>query len=82
MLERHGIGPVGQGVARIRVGFHEQARRPRPRRRAASTGTISRMPPLLVPGPPGNCTLWVASNTTGAPFAHDGQAGHVDTRLL
>ena len=33
----------------------------------ASTGTISRWPPLLVPWPPGNCTLWVTSKTTGAP---------------
>ena len=35
----------------------------------ASTGTISRWPPLLVPLPPGSCTLCVASNTTGAPVS-------------
>ena len=34
-----------------------------------STGTISRMPPLLVPLPPGSCTLCVASKTTGAPVS-------------
>ena len=33
----------------------------------ASTGTMSRAPPLLVPWPPGFCTEWVTSNTTGAP---------------
>jgi hypothetical protein len=27
------------------------------------------MPPLDVPLPPGSCTLWVASNTTGAPVS-------------
>src|SRR3990167_751284 len=32
----------------------------------ASTGTISRAPPLLPPRPPGFCTEWVTSNTTGA----------------
>ena len=32
----------------------------------ASTGTMLRCPPLLVPCAPGSCTLWVASNTTGA----------------
>ena len=35
----------------------------------ASTGTNSRWPPLLVPWPPGSCTLWVASKTTGAPVS-------------
>ena len=35
----------------------------------ASTGTISRWPPLLVPWPPGSCTECVASNTTGAPVS-------------
>ncbi|MCY1385095.1 hypothetical protein D9M69_734350 [compost metagenome] len=33
----------------------------------ASTGTISRAPPLAPPRPPGFCTEWVTSNTTGAP---------------
>ena len=35
----------------------------------ASTGTNSRWPPLLPPWPPGCCTEWVASNTTGQPVA-------------
>src|SRR5690606_31735628 len=34
-----------------------------------STGTNSRWPPLLPPAPPGSCTLWVASNTTGQPVS-------------
>ena len=34
-----------------------------------STGTNSRWPPELVPWPPGSCTEWVASNTTGAPVS-------------
>ena len=29
------------------------------------TGAIARSPPVLVPCPPGCCTEWVASNTTG-----------------
>src|SRR5574343_26995 len=33
----------------------------------ASTGTISRAPPLTAPRPPGFCTECVTSNTTGAP---------------
>src|SRR5205085_5919073 len=31
----------------------------------ASTGTNSRWPPDLPSAPPGSCTEWVASNTTG-----------------
>ena len=33
----------------------------------ASGGTNSACPPDDVPCPPGNCTEWVASNTTGQP---------------
>ncbi len=35
----------------------------------ASTGTNSRYPPDRVPCPPGICTEWVASKTTGQPVA-------------
>ena len=35
----------------------------------ASTGTNSRWPPDEVPCPPGSCTEWVASNTTGQPVS-------------
>ena len=35
----------------------------------AKTGTISPWPPLRLPSPPGSCTEWVASNTTGAPVS-------------
>ena len=35
----------------------------------ASTGTNSRCPPDLSPCPPGCCTEWVASNTTGQLFS-------------
>ena len=34
-----------------------------------STGTNSRCPPDLPPAPPGSCTEWVASNTTGQPVS-------------
>ena len=37
----------------------------------ASTGTNSRSPPEEVPCPPGCCTEWVASKTTGAPVIYD-----------
>ncbi len=49
----------------------------------ASTGTNSRWPPEALPWPPGNCTEWVASNTTGQPVARITiRARMSDTRLL
>ena len=49
----------------------------------ASTGTNSRWPPLLVPWPPGNCTLCVTSKTTGAPVSRMiARLRMSDTRLL
>ena len=50
----------------------------------ASTGTNSRSPPEAVPLPPGCCTEWVASNTTGAPVvrARIGSARMSLTRVL
>ena len=49
----------------------------------ASTGTNSRWPPELVPCPPGNCTEWVASNTTGQPVSRiTARLRMSDTRLL
>jgi len=32
--------------------------------------------------PPGSWTEWVASKTTGAGLAHDGEAAHVGDELL
>ena len=49
----------------------------------ASTGTNSRWPPELVPCPPGSCTEWVASNTTGALVSRMIASERMsDTRLL
>ena len=49
----------------------------------ASTGTNSRWPPEELPLPPGNCTEWVASNTTGQPVARMTASERMsDTRLL
>ncbi len=49
----------------------------------ASTGTNSRWPPLDVPCPPGSCTEWVASKTTGQPVSRITiKARMSDTRLL
>ena len=49
----------------------------------ASTGTISRWPPELVPWPPGSCTECVASNTTGAPVSRMIASERMsETRLL
>ena len=49
----------------------------------ASTGMNSRWPPELVPCPPGNCTEWVASKTTGAPVSRMIASERMsDTRLL
>ena len=48
-----------------------------------STGTNSRWPPDLPPAPPGSCTLWVASNTTGQPVSRMTLSERMsDTRLL
>ena len=33
----------------------------------ASGSTMARFPPVAAPRPPGFCTEWVTSNTTGAP---------------
>ena len=49
----------------------------------ASTGTNSRWPPDLPSMPPGSCTLWVASNTTGQPVSRITLSERMsDTRLL
>ena len=49
----------------------------------ASTGTISRSPPVELPCPPGCCTEWVASKITGAPsFSMIGSARMSDTSVL
>jgi hypothetical protein len=58
------------------MGFHEQAR-------DAGRDRGAREPPLDVPCPPGNCTEWVASNTTGQPVSRMIASERMsDTRLL
>src|SRR5690606_8664579 len=49
----------------------------------ARTGTNSRWPPLEVPWPPGSCTEWVASKTTGQPVSRITASERMsETRLL
>ena len=49
----------------------------------ASTGTNSRCPPEHEPCPPGNCTEWVASNTTGQSVSRMTASERIsDTKLL
>ena len=49
----------------------------------ASVGTNARSPPDAVPCPPGSCTLWVASNTTGQPVSRqDRQRAHVGHEVV
>ena len=49
----------------------------------ARIGTYSRCPPLVPPRPPGCCTEWVASNTTGQPVAAScGRARMSETSVL
>src|SRR5690606_2286472 len=49
----------------------------------ASTGTNSRWPPLLPSAPPGNCTEWVASKTTGHAVSRMTASERMsETRLL
>ena len=49
----------------------------------ARTGTNSRWPPDMLPWPPGSCTEWVASNTTGQPVSRMIASERMsETRLL
>ena len=49
----------------------------------ARTGTNARSPPVRSPAPPGCCTEWVASNTTGQPIsAMIGRARMSETSVL
>ena len=55
---------------------------PAPTAARASTGMNSRWPPELPPCPPGSCTLWVQSKTTGAKARIAARPRMSDTRLL
>ena len=63
------------------MGFHEE---PGDAGRVGGVeGTNSRCPPEALPCPPGNCTEWVASNTTGQPVSRiTASARMSETRLL
>jgi len=60
----HALGP-SERAFEDRVGFHEETPMPEATAARASTGMNSRWPPEAVPCPPGSCTEWVASKTTG-----------------
>jgi hypothetical protein len=65
------------------VGLHEETRHAHATAARASTGTNSRWPPEAVPCPPGSCTEWVASNTTGQPVSRMIASERMsETRLL
>ena len=77
------LGPSDSAFAGIGMGFHEQAgdagRHGGPRQHRDELALAAG----AVPCPPGNCTEWVASNTTGQPVARMiASARMSDTRLL
>ena len=56
---------------------------PAPAAAQASGSTNSRCPLDCVPPPPGNCTLCVASNTTGYPkAAQNRERPHIDDQIV
>ena len=69
-VERPGVGTVGQRLGRVGMGFHEQ-----PGDAGGDRGARQHRHELALPArtqlpcPPGSCTEWVASNTTGQPVA-------------
>src|SRR5690606_10573160 len=61
------FGPSDQASAGLGCVSMNRPATPAATPARASTGTMSRAPPLTAPRPPGFCTEWVTSNTTGAP---------------
>ena len=61
LLQGNHVGAVRRGFVGIGVGFDEHPGQPYRHGGAAKR----RSPPEEVPWPPGCCTEWVASNTTG-----------------
>ena len=55
---------------------------PAPTAARASTGMNSRWPPDAVPCPPGSCTEWVPSNTTGQPVSRIAASPRMSTTRL
>ena len=65
------------------MGLHEQARDAGGHRRPCEHRNEFALPPEASPLPPGNCTEWVASNTTGQPVARITASERMsDTKLL
>ncbi len=67
ILELDHVGPVGRRMVGILVHFHEDRGDTRRHRGARQIGHHGAVAAGRSPCPPGCCTEWVASNTTGAP---------------
>ena len=68
-LQRHRVRAVGQRLGRIGVRLHEDAGDADRDRRARQHRHELALAADDVPWPPGSCTEWVASKTTGAPVS-------------
>ncbi len=78
-----GVGAVGKRARRVLVDLHEEADTPAATPAGPSVSMKCESPPERSPSPPGRCTLWVTSNTTGKP--NDRSTGNErmsTTRLL
>ena len=64
-MKRYHVRPVRQGLVGIGMDFHEEAIDSDAGCCAGQWLHEFTLPLDLVPPPPGNCTLWVASKTTG-----------------
>ena len=59
------VGSIGQGGIRIRMHFHEKPVAAGSCRRACQGFDEFTLAAGFGAAPPGSCTLWVASKTTG-----------------
>ena len=82
-VQRHHVRPVRRCIVRVLMSFHEQAVHPYGNGGTRQHRHEFRCPPELPPRPPGCCTEWVASKTTGCPrSAICGNARMSDTSVL
>lgn len=77
------IGAITGGVIRVLMHFHKNGGNTDRNSGASQYGGKTPVAPDEVPCPPGCCTEWVASNTTGQPvWAMIGSARMSDTSVL
>ena len=81
--ERHHVGPVARGMVGIGMGLDEHRRHADRHGGAGQHRHELALAAAGAPRPPGCCTEWVASNTTGQPvWAICGSPRKSDTSVL